>query len=108
MTFYIREHVELCKYRFTRVIFGANCLQFLLNATFENHVSKYAVLDTEFVKKIRKKNFVDDLNTGVNSVKEGVELLTTIKMWFNEARFNVRKFTSIVKNYRPILRRWKM
>ena len=70
------EHqVELCKYRFTRVIFGANCSQFLLNATIENHVSKYAVLDTEFVKKVRKKFYVDDLNTGVNSVKEGVELV---------------------------------
>ena len=44
--------VELCKYQFTRVIFRANCSQFLLNATIENHVSKYAVLDTEFVKKV--------------------------------------------------------
>ena len=43
----LNEHqVELCKYRFTRVIIGANCSQFLLNATIENHVSKYAVLDT--------------------------------------------------------------
>ena len=70
------EHqVELCKYRFSRVIFGANCSQFLSNTTIENHVSKYAVLETEFVKKVRKKFYVDDLNTGVNSVKEGVELV---------------------------------
>ena len=64
------EHqVELCKYRFIRVIFGANCSQFLLNAKIENHFRKYAVLDTEFVKKVRKKFYVDDLNTSVNSVK---------------------------------------
>ena len=70
------EHeVELCKYRFTRVMFGEICSQFLLNATIENHVSKYAVLETEFVKKVRKKFYVDDLNTGINSVKEGVELV---------------------------------
>ena len=46
------QQVELCKYQFTRVIFRENCSQFLLNATIENHVSKYAVLDTEFVKKV--------------------------------------------------------
>ena len=95
------EHqVELCKYRFTRVIFGANCSQFLLNATIENHVSKYAVLDTEFVKKVRKKFYVDDLNTGVNSVKEGVELVKKIKVRFSEAQFNVRKFRSNSKELR--------
>ena len=81
------EHqVELCKYRFTRVIFGANCSQFLLNATIENHVSKYAVLDAEFVKKVP--------NTSVNSVKEGVELVKNIKVRFSEAQSNVRKFRS--------------
>ena len=95
------EHqVELCTYRFTRVIFGANCSQFLLNATIENHVSKYAVLDTEFVKKVRKKFYVDDLNTGVNSVKEGVELVKKIKVRFSEAQFNVRKFRSNSKELR--------
>ena len=95
------EHqVKLCKYRFTRIIFGANCSQILLNATFENHVSKYAVLDTEFVKKVRKKFYIDDLNTGVNSVKEGVELLKKIKVRFSEAQFNVRKFRSNNKELR--------
>ena len=95
------EHqVKLCKYRFTRIIFGANCSQFLLNATFENHVSKYAVLDTEFVKKVRKKFYIDDLNTGVNSVKEGVELLKKIKVRCSEAQFNVRKFRSNNKELR--------
>ena len=92
------EHqVELCKYRFTRVIFGANCSQFLLNATTENHVSKYAVLDTEFVKKVRKKFYVDDLNNGVISVKENQseeKLVKKIKVRFSEAQFNVRKFRS--------------
>ena len=95
------EHqVELCKYRFTRVIFGANSSEFLLNATIENHVSKYAVLDTEFVKKVRKKFYVDDLNTSVNSVKEGVELVKKIKVRFSEAQFNVRKFRSNSKELR--------
>ena len=72
----------------------------MLNATIENHVSKYAVLDTEFVKKVRKKFYVDDLNTSVNSVKEGVELVKKIKVRFSEAQFNVRKFRSNGKELR--------
>ena len=78
----------------------ANCSQFLLNATIENHVSKYAVLDTEFVKKVRQKCYVDDLNTGVNSVKKGVELVKKIKVQFSEVQFNVRKFRSNSKELR--------
>ena len=70
------------------------------NATFENRVSKYAVLDTEFVKKVPKKFYVDDLNTSVNSVKEGVALVKKIKVRFSEAKFNVRKFRSNSKELR--------
>ena len=44
--------------------------------------------------KVRKKFYVDDLNTGVNSLREGVELVKKIKVWFSEAQFNVRKFRS--------------
>ena len=72
----------------------------MLNATIENHVSKYAVLDTEFVKKVRKKFYVDVLTTGVNSAKEGVELVKKIKVRFSEAQFNVRKFRSNSKELR--------
>ena len=95
------EHqVELCKYQFTRVIFGVNCSQFLLNAVIENHVSKYAFLDTGFVKKVQKKFYVNNLNTSVNSVREGVDLVKKIKVQFGEAQFNVRKFRSNSKELR--------
>ena len=50
--------------------------------------------------KVRKKFYVDDLNTGVNSLKEGVELVKKIKVWFSEAQFNVRKFRSNSKELR--------
>ena len=63
-----------------------------MNATTENHVGKYAVTATEFVKKVWKKFYNDDRNTGVNSVKEVVEQLKKIKVRFSEAQFNVRKF----------------
>ena len=60
-----------------------------MNATTENHVGKYAVTATEFVKKVWKKFYIDDRNTGLNSVKEVVEQL---KKRFSEAQFNVRTF----------------
>ena len=41
-----------------------------------------------------KKFYVNNLNTIVNSVKEGVELVKKIKVRFGEAQFNVRKFRS--------------
>ena len=44
--------------------------------------------------KVRKKFYVDDLNTSVNSLREGVELEKKIKVWFSEAQFNVSKFRS--------------
>ena len=47
----------LCKYRFTRVIFGATCSQFLLNATVNNHIAKYVNIDPDFVKSVRDLNF---------------------------------------------------
>ena len=50
--------------------------------------------------KVRKKFYVDDLNTGVNSLREGVELVKKIKVWFSEAQFNVRKFRSNSKELR--------
>ena len=85
---------------FIGLLFGGNCSQFLLNATIENHVSKYAVLDTEFVKKVRKIFYVENLDTGINSVKEGVELVEKIKVRFSEAQFNRRKFRSNSKELR--------
>ena len=59
------QETQICKYRFTRVIFGATCSQFLLNATVDSHIEKYVNIDPDFVKKVQGKFYVDDLNTGV-------------------------------------------
>ena len=43
------EEVKICKYCFTRVIFGAICSQYLLNTTVNKHTQKYVDVD-----KLRK------------------------------------------------------
>ena len=86
------EKVKVCKYRFTRVIFGVTCSQYLLNATVNKHIQKYTNIDNDFVKKVQGKFYVDDLSTGVNTVNEGTELYKKLRIRFGEAQFNLRKF----------------
>ena len=57
-------------YRFCRVVFGLNASTFLLNGTIRHHLSKYAAIDPKLVNGF----YVDDLETGENSVKEAVVL----------------------------------
>ena len=85
------RETTLCKYRFTRVVFGATCSQFLLNATVNNHIEKYVNIDPDFVKRVKDKFYVDDSSTGVNSVAEGIDLckkLKELKVRFQEVQFN--------------------
>ena len=83
---------KLQKYRFCRVIFGVTSSQFLLNATIRAHAQHYESVDPEFARKVRNHFYVDDLTTGVNTVKEGYELYKKFKIRFMEAQFNIRKW----------------
>ena len=82
---------EVLKYRFTRVIFGATCSQFLLNGVIKLHAEKYQDVDKCFTRKILNSFYVDDLNTCVESTDEGRELYKKVKVQFAEANFSVRK-----------------
>ena len=90
----------VCKYRFTRVIFGATCSQYLSNATVNKHIQKYANIDIDFAKKVPGKFYVDDLSTGVNTVNEGIKLYKKLRIRFGEAQFNLRKFRTNNKELR--------
>ena len=63
-----KEESQTCKYRFTRVISGAKCSQFVLNATAENCIQIFCPTDPDFVKKVKGKFNVVDSNTVVYSV----------------------------------------
>ena len=89
-----KDNPEILKYRFTRVIFGATCSQFLLNGTVKTHAEKYDKIDPEFSKKVLRHFYVDDFNSGVNNVTEGVDLYKKMKLRFQEGIFNIRKWRS--------------
>ena len=87
-----KETPKIMKYRFTRVIFGATCSQFLLNGIIKLHAEKYKEIDEEFSKRILRYFYVDDLNSSVKTLEEGKEFSKKIKVRFSEANFMVRKW----------------
>ena len=99
-----KDNPEILKFRFTRVIFGATCSQFLLNGTVKTHAEKYDKVDPEFSKKVLRHFYVDDFNSGVNSVNEGVDLYKKMKLRFQEGNFNIRKWRSNNKQLIEIIK----
>ena len=55
---------SIIRYRFTRVIFCVASSEFLLNGTVQTHAKKYENIDPEFVRKVKKHFYVDNLNSG--------------------------------------------
>ena len=83
---------EVMKYRFCRVIFGATCSQYLLNAVLRNHIKQYEETDSEFVDKMDNALYVDDLTSGSRDISEGLEFYQKCKSRFAEGKFNLRKW----------------
>ena len=74
---------NVIKYRFNRVIFGATC------GAIKIHLEQYNQHDPVFTEKIKKCFYVDDLNTGVDSVDEATELYEKLKNRFSEVKMNL-------------------
>lgn len=94
---------EIIRYRFNRVIFGANCSQFLLNGTVRKHASRYERIDQEFSRKIRADFYVDDFISGVSTEEEGLDLYEKMMIWFKECSFNVVKWRTNHETLRETL-----
>ena len=82
-------------YRFCRVVFGLNASPFLLNATLRHHISKYAEVDPEFVRKLIESFYVDDFvgGGGGGATPDDVKVLygkTCTRM--QEGGFKLRKW----------------
>ena len=75
-------------------VFGVSSSPFHLMATTRHHTNKYRDKFPKIVGEIQRSLFVDDLNTGADSVSEGHELLSVSKRVFKEGGFNLRKFAT--------------
>ena len=89
-----KEEPMIVVYRFCRVVFGVNSSPFLLSATLRHHLQTYIQEDPEFVKKVLEEFYVDDFNSGEDSVEEGFKLYRKIKTRLEEASFRLRKWSS--------------
>ena len=83
---------KVAKYRFCRVIFRANCSQYLLNSVIRFHGSKYKNVDKEFSEKVAKSFYVYNFNFTAKNISEGIEIYKMIKLRFLDASFNIRKW----------------
>ena len=66
------ESIEI--FRINRVVFGINCIPFLLNATIRHHVEKYVLEYNNLSKQYIRDLNVDDFASGVDTFEEGVKL----------------------------------
>ena len=69
-----KDITEEVRFRFCRLIFGANCSQYLLNSVIRYHASQYKSIGKNFSEKVAKGLFVDGFNSTVHSVTEAKEL----------------------------------
>ena len=65
-----------------------------MSVTLEKHINNYQNTDPYFITKILKSLHVDDLNTGTDTVQEGLCFYNKAKELLSQASFNLRKFRS--------------
>ena len=83
---------EIATYHFCHVVFGITCSPFLLSATLKNHIESYSTEHPEVCKKLLISLYVDDVNSGGNSVKEIFNLYKISKNLMTEGGFHQRKW----------------
>lgn len=81
-------------YRFCRVVFGVTCSPFLLNATFEHHLSRYLKGEPELARRIIDSLYVDDLSTGEQTDDKAFATYLKLKEIMMMGGFNLRKWCS--------------
>ena len=90
-----KDTPEVCKFRFTRVVFGVMSSPFSLNATIQYHLKKYESSHKDLVDKLLQSiYYVDDIVTGAQDDKEALLMYKQSKNLFKAGGFNLRKFVT--------------
>ena len=89
-----KDNPNLVVFRFLRLTFGLNASPFILNGTIRHHLSKYVQEDPEFVLKVLRSLYVDDLISGTESRQDSFEFYLKLKHRFAEGNMNMRKWNS--------------
>ena len=104
----LKDIPQVPKDRFCRVIFGANCSQYLLNSVIRFHASKYKNVEKEFSEKVAESFYVDDFNSTAKDISKGIQICKKIKLSFLDASFNVRKWKTNNLIFKITLIKWKI
>ena len=89
-----RDNPTEVVYRFCRLVFGITPSPFLLNATIEQHLSRYARKDSELARKLLKSLYVDDLSGGEATVGKAFDTFLKSKKMMADGGFNLRKWST--------------
>ena len=95
---------KIVEYRFARVVFGVTSSPFLLNATLLKHITSYEREDPEFVNRMLRSLYVDDLSLSLEDVDEAFELFLKSRKRMAQGEFNLRKWLT---NSRPLMEKIK-
>ena len=93
-----KETPDICKFRFTRVVFGVTSSPFLLNATIQHHLKKYESSHKELVENLLQSIYVDDIVSGVQDDRDALLMYKQSKSLFKAGGFNLRKFVTNSKH----------
>ena len=95
---------KIVEYRFARVVFGVTSSPFLLNATLLKHITSYEREDPEFVNRMLRSLYVDDLSLSLEDVDKAFELYLKSRKRMAQGGFNLRKWLT---NSRPLMKKIK-
>ena len=90
-----------------QISFWDKCLAFFVKCyiRFDHHISEYSKEDIEFATKLIESLYVDDVNTGSNSVVGGFDFYKKAKTCLGSAMFNLRKWASNSEELMDLIRK---
>ena len=78
--------------RFACLVFGLTCSPAILNAVLHHHLTQYSTVDPNFVTKVLKSLYVDDLALGADDTRSALALAKKIKTRLAAGGFNMHKW----------------